>query len=172
MLTFKHLAIEFGAAEVHMMFSPPRVWKQSCRDEQRTNKDLLPINIPVRLWPQSIFSAVGCQKSRLGRGKLVELRMREPSSGEGLVSSSDAHLTDHKRCRGLSTEPKMREREQLDGDYHKRTLVSFAQGQRCKDENKFFLSVGVLAAQPGTKFPFPLWSPSNWSISIFQWSCH
>ena len=130
MLTFKHLAIEFGAAEVHMMFSPPRVWKQSCRDEQRTNKELLPINIPVRLWPQSIFSAVGCQKSRLGRGKLVELRMRGPSSGEGLVSSSDAHLTDHKRCRGLSTEPKMREREQLDGDYHKRTLVSFARGQK------------------------------------------
>ena len=130
MLTFKHLTIEFGAAGLQMMFSPPRVWKQSCRDELTTNKEFWPINIPVRLWPQSIFSAVGCQKSRLGRGKLVELRMREPSSGEGLVSSSDAHLTDHKRCRGLSTEPKMREREQLDGDYHKRTLVSFARGQK------------------------------------------
>ena len=45
--------------------------------------------------------ALACLKFRFGGGNLVELKMREPSSGECLIPSSE-DLTDHKRCPGLS----------------------------------------------------------------------
>ena len=66
---------------------------------------------------QEYHFSSGLPKIIFGRGKLVEVRMREPSSGEGFIPSSD-DLTDHKRCQGLSIrKAKDHIREQADGDY-------------------------------------------------------
>ena len=94
MLTFKHLAIEFGVIRLRNLSVSPSVWKQSCKDEQVTSKGLLLVKFRVHLWLLSTFSGVNCLNSDCK----TKLRFQWDTESHLVEKAPFPHQRDYDRC--------------------------------------------------------------------------